>query len=72
MRLENWLYTVPLRLRSLLARHRQDRDLDEELRDHITRQTEENQSRGMGAEEARLAALKACLASTSLSDQRQP
>jgi len=57
MRLENWLYTIPLRLRSLLARHRQDEDLDEELRDHIARQTEENQSRGMGAEEARLAAL---------------
>jgi predicted permease len=58
MRLENWLYTIPLRLRSLLVRHRQDEDLDEELRDHIARQTEENQSRGMGAEDARLAALR--------------
>jgi len=58
MRLENWLYTIPLRLRSLLARHRQDEDLDEELRDHIARQTEENQSRGMGEEDARLAALR--------------
>ena len=58
MRLENWLYTVPLRLRSLLVRHRQDEDLDEELRDHIARQTEENRSRGMGEEEARLAALR--------------
>jgi predicted permease len=58
MRLENWLYTIPLRLRSLLVRHRQDQDLDEELRDHIERQTRENQSRGMGEEEARLAALR--------------
>jgi predicted permease len=58
MRLENWLYTIPLRLRSLLVRHRQDEDLDEELRDHIERQTHENQSRGMGEEEARLAALR--------------
>jgi len=58
MRLENWLYTIPLRLRSLLVRHRQDEDLDEELRDHIERQTDENQSRGMGEEEARLAALR--------------
>lgn len=57
MRLENWLYAIPLRLRSLLVRHRHDEDLDEELRDHIERQTEENQSRGMGEEEARLAAL---------------
>ena len=58
MRFENWLYTIPLRLRSLLVRHRQDEDLDEELRDHIARQTEENRSRGMGEEEARLAALR--------------
>jgi predicted permease len=58
MRLENWLYTIPLRLRSLLVRHRQQEDLDEELRDHIERQTHENQSRGMGEEEARLAALR--------------
>ena len=58
MRLENWLYTIPLRLRSLLVRHRQDEDLDEELRDHIERQTTENRSRGMGQEEARLAALR--------------
>src|SRR5277367_2258508 len=58
MRLENWLYTIPLRLRSLLVRHRQDEDLDEELRDHIERQTAENQSRGMSEEEARLAALR--------------
>jgi predicted permease len=58
IRLENWLYTIPLRLRSLLVRQRQDEDLDEELRDHIERQTEENQSRGMGEKEARLAALR--------------
>jgi hypothetical protein len=43
MRLQNWLYTVPLRLRSLLVRCRQHEDLEEELRDHIARQTEENQ-----------------------------
>jgi predicted permease len=54
----NWLYTIPLRLRSLLARHRQDADLNEELRDHIERQTEENQARGMSKEVARLAALR--------------
>jgi putative ABC transport system permease protein len=58
MRPENWLYTLPLRLRSLLGRDRLDEDLDEELRDHIARQTEQNQSRGMSEEEARLAALR--------------
>jgi predicted permease len=58
MRLENWLYTFPLRLRSLLLRRRRDAELDEELRDHIERQIEEYQSRGMGEKEARLAALR--------------
>ena len=58
MRLEHWVYTIPLRLRSLFLRRRRDAELDEELRDHIERQTEENQSRGMGEEEARLAALR--------------
>ena len=58
MQIENWLYTIPLRLRSLVSRNRLDADLDEELRDHIDRQTEENLARGMGKEEARLAALR--------------
>ena len=58
MRIENWLYTLPLRLRSLVSRNRWDAALDEELRDHINRQIEENLARGMGKEEARLAALR--------------
>ena len=58
MRIVNWLYTLPLRLRSLVSRSRWDDDLDEELRDHIDRQIEENLARGMGEEEARLAALR--------------
>jgi predicted permease len=59
MRLENWVYTIPLRLRLLFHRNRQDKELDDELRDHIDRQIEENLARGMGAEAARLAALQA-------------
>jgi hypothetical protein len=43
----------------LFHRNRQDKELDEELRDHIDRQIEENLARGMGAEAARLAALQA-------------
>jgi predicted permease len=58
MRIENWLYTLPLRLRSLISRNRLDADLDEELRDHINRQIDENLAQGMGKEEARLAALR--------------
>jgi predicted permease len=59
MRLENWIYTIPLRLRSLFYRNAEGADLDEELRDHIDRQIEDNMKRGMGREEARLAALRA-------------
>jgi len=59
MRLEHWLYTIPLRLRSLFHRNRLEADLDEELRDHIDRQIDDNLARGMGAGEARLAALRA-------------
>lgn len=58
MWIENWVYTIPLRLRSLFRRNRMDAELDEELRDHIDRQTEDNLARGMTAEEARLAALR--------------
>ena len=53
MRLEHWLYTIPLRLRSLLRRKHVERELDEELRDHLERQVEANLALGMGADEAR-------------------
>lgn len=57
MRFENWIYTVPLRLRSLFRRERVDAELEDELRDHLDRQTHENLARGMSAEEARRTAL---------------
>lgn len=59
MRLQRWLYIVPLRLRSLLRRGRVEQELDEELRYHLERQIEENLGKGMTAREARLAALRA-------------
>ena len=55
MRLEHWVYTIPLRLRSLFRRNHLGAELDEELRDHIDRQIEDNLARGMSPEEARLA-----------------
>ncbi|HTW81546.1 MAG TPA: ABC transporter permease [Terracidiphilus sp.] len=58
MRFENWVYTIPLRLRSLFRRKHLGAELDEELRDHIDRQTEENVARGMDPQRARLAALR--------------
>lgn len=59
MRFEHWVYTIPLRLRSLLRRERVDAELEEELRDHVERQTEENVARCMSVEAARRAALVA-------------
>ena len=54
---DRWLYTLPLRLRSLFRRERVDQDLDDELRYHLDRKTEENIARGMTSAEARRRAL---------------
>ncbi len=52
MRPEHWLYTIPLRLRSLFRWARADQELDDELRDHLERKTEEYVAQGMIQEEA--------------------
>jgi putative ABC transport system permease protein len=52
MRPEHWLFTIPLRLRSLLGRTQANQALDDELRDHLERKTEEYVARGMTQEEA--------------------
>jgi len=38
---EHWLFTIPLRLRSLFRGAQADQELDDELRDHLERKTEE-------------------------------
>ena len=53
MRSEHWLFTIPLRLRSLFRWAQADRELDDELRDHLERKTEEYVARGIAPEEAR-------------------
>ncbi len=52
MRPEHWLYTIPLRLRSLFRWAQTDQKLDDELRDHLERKTEEYAAQGMTQEEA--------------------
>jgi predicted permease len=59
MRLEQWLYTLPLRLRSLFRGSQADRELDDEMQYHIERLTQERLARGLTPEEARCAALRA-------------
>ena len=50
---EHWLYTIPLRLRSLFRWAQADQELDDELRDHLERKTEEYVAKGMTQEQAR-------------------
>ena len=52
MRAEHWLFTIPLRLRSLFRRAQADQELDDELRDHLERKAEEYVAQGMTQEEA--------------------
>ena len=53
MRPEHWLFTIPLRLRSLFRWAQANQELDEELRDHLERKTEEYAAKEMAPEEAR-------------------
>src|SRR6266550_2563539 len=52
MRPEHWLFTIPLRLRSLFRWTQADQELDDELRDHVERKTEEYVAKGIAPEEA--------------------
>ena len=59
MRPRHWLYTIPLRLRSLFRSRRVDQELNEELQFHLDRKIEEGIARGLPPDEARYAALRA-------------
>src|SRR2546425_8899341 len=52
MRPEHWLFTIPLRLRSLFRWAQADQEVDDELRDHLERKIEEYVAQGMTQEEA--------------------
>ena len=52
MRFERWMYTLPLRWRSLIRRNRVEQDLDDEIRYHIERQVEDQVASGVDREEA--------------------
>jgi hypothetical protein len=53
MRIEHWLYTIPLRLRSLFQRRRVEEELNEELQCHLEQKTQEYIAQGVPADEAR-------------------
>src|SRR5690349_13512017 len=56
---EKWIYTIPLRLRSLFRRNQVEQELAEEMREHMERLMEQHMARGASPEEARYAALRA-------------
>src|SRR5215468_4578080 len=53
------LNNLKIKLRALLRKSEMERELDEEMRHHLERQTEQNIRLGMNPEEARHAARKA-------------
>jgi len=57
MRPQRWIYTLPLRLRSLFHHQAADQELDEELRDHLDQKTKQFIATGINQQEARRAAL---------------
>ncbi len=59
MRIEHWLYKLPLRLRSLFQRKRVEQDLDEELQYHLERKIEEYVAHGLTPQQARQDAIRA-------------
>jgi hypothetical protein len=58
MRLERWVYTIPLRLRSLFRRAQVERELNEEFLFHLDQEIKQNLERGMTETEARYVALR--------------
>ncbi len=56
---QHWLYTVPLRLRSLFRSRQVEQELNEELQFHLEKRIEENIAHGLPPNEARYAALRA-------------
>src|ERR1039457_6737661 len=59
MRMEHWLYAMPLRLRSLFRRRRVEQELDDELQFHLEREIQRAIARGKDPREARRQALLA-------------
>jgi predicted permease len=59
MRVERWLVTIPLKLRSLFRRQQLDQELDDEIRYHLEHKIDAYVAGGMTPEEARFAALRA-------------
>jgi predicted permease len=59
MRVRHWIYTMPLRVRSLVRHGRVESELNEEFQDHLDHLIEAHRAKGLPPKEARVAALRA-------------
>jgi predicted permease len=59
MPIQHWLYTIPLRVRSLVRRSRVEQELDDELQYHVEQQAAIFVSQGMAPADARVRAMRA-------------
>jgi hypothetical protein len=57
MDIEQWLYSLPPRLRSFFHPNQVDQEMKEELREHLEQQIRKNIAKGMVPEEARRSAV---------------
>ncbi len=69
MDIEQWLYSLPLRLRSFFYPNQMDEELKEELRQHLEQQIEENIAKGISPEDARYAAVRTIGGITQIEQQ---
>src|SRR5215472_16696170 len=69
MNLEQWFYSLPLRLRSFFHPNQADEEMKEELHAHLEQQINENIAKGMSAEEARRSAMRAMGGLTQIEQQ---
>ena len=69
MKIEQLLYSLPLRLRFFFHPHQVDQEMKEELREHLEQQIRENIAKGMSPEEARRAAMLAMGGMSQIEEQ---
>jgi putative ABC transport system permease protein len=58
MRIERWLYAIPLRLRSIFRRHALEHELEDELQFHLEQRARQYATAGSTPDEARRQALR--------------
>lgn len=69
MNIEQWLYSLPLRLRAFFHPNQVDEEMKDELREHLEQQARENIAKGMPPEEARRSAILALGGVTQMEQQ---